>query len=286
MNDLTVERNVLITGASRGLGEAIAREFWRAGADLLLTSRSLPPLEKLRGELLAERDGSIFVLAADLSHAESAGAVMREAAGRFACLDVLVNNAAIAGPIGKFWNNEADAWRETIQVNLLSPAELMRQAVPWMARDGGGVIVNLSGGGATSPRPNFSAYATAKAGLVRLSETLAVEAERLGVRVHCIAPGAMNTEMLEAVLRSSEEAAGAEFHKALQQKDRGGADPAVAAQLCVLLADERLRPVTGRLFSAVWDPWQKLPEFGGELFGTDIYTLRRIVPADRGKDWQ
>jgi 3-oxoacyl-[acyl-carrier protein] reductase len=278
-------RNVLITGASRGLGEAIAREFWKTGANLILASRSMEVLETLRHSLLSEREGTIWLHRTDLAAPGAADELIgaaRLSAGR---LDVLVHNAAIVGPIGKFWENDASAWQQTLQVNLLSPAELMRAALPWMGASGGGVVINISGGGATSPRPNFSAYATAKAALVRLSETLAAEAEPLGIRVHCVAPGAMNTEMLEAVLRSSPDAAGAEFSKALQQKEKGGTDPAVAARLCVLLADDSVRTVTGRLFSAVWDPWERLPEIAPVLRDTDIYTLRRIVPSDRGKEF-
>ncbi|MFN0105237.1 MAG: SDR family NAD(P)-dependent oxidoreductase [Bryobacteraceae bacterium] len=279
------ECNVLITGASRGLGEATAREFWNSGASLILTARHEERLDALREALLATAATGqrIHCIAADLSNAAGAEFVLRAARERVRRLDVLVNNAAVVGPIGKFWENEAAAWTETLQVNLLAPAELMRGAIPWMAAGGGGVIINLSGGGATSPRPNFSAYATAKAALVRLSETVAVEAEPLGVRVHCVAPGAMNTEMLEAVLRAAPES---EYGKALQQKENGGADPRVAARLCVFLAGDDAASVTGRLFSAVWDPWERMGEWAGELRGSDIYTLRRIVPEDRGKDWK
>ena len=274
---LTSGRNVLITGASRGLGEAIAREFGKTGANLILVARSGERLAALAEELGA------FAVAADLSDPEAGAAVLRAARERVERLDVLVNNAAMVGPIGKFWENDAAAWRETLQVNLLAPAALMRGAIPWMGAGGGGVIVNLSGGGATAPRPNFSAYATAKAGLVRLSETLAVEAAELGVRIHCVAPGAMNTEMLEAVLRAAPEAAGGEYGKAVVPKEKGGDDPAVAARLIAFLASDEVRGVTGRLISAKWDPWETMGSWGAELAGTDIYTLRRIVPEERGK---
>lgn len=284
---MSVERSVLITGASRGLGEAIAKEFWGAGASLLLAARSLNRLEALRDTLLpsAAPGQQIHCLPTDLAYPGAPAALLAEAHKRTGRLDVLINNAAIVGPIGRFWENEPDLWTQTLQTNLLAPAELMRSAIPWMAESGGGVIINISGGGATGPRPFFSAYATAKAGLVRLSETLAAEAQPLGVRIHCIAPGAMNTEMLEAVLRTSADAAGGEFEKARQQKEKGGTDPAVAARLCVYLTGDAVRSVTGRLFSAVWDPWASMEEWAEQLEKSDIYTLRRIVPEDRGKEW-
>ena len=153
-------------------------------------------------------------------------------------------------------------------------------------RENGGTIVNISGGGATGPRPFFSAYGTAKAGLVRLSETLARETAGSGIRVNCIAPGAMNTNMNAAVLQAGAELAGAdEFERAQRQAEAGGTPPDLAAELTVFLASPAGGEINGRLLSAVWDPWRELPSHARELASSDIYTLRRIVPEDRGKTW-
>jgi NAD(P)-dependent dehydrogenase (short-subunit alcohol dehydrogenase family) len=148
-----------------------------------------------------------------------------------------------------------------------------------------GSIINLSGGGATSPRPNFSAYATAKAGLVRFSETLARELAEFHIRVNAVAPGAMNTAMQRAVLDAGAARAGEkEYQLALEQGRDGGAPPERAAELCLFLASPDAAGISGRLISAVWDDW---PALGGrpELAASDIYTLRRIVPEDRGMQW-
>jgi len=276
-----LKRNVLITGASRGLGEAIAREFWKTGAHVLLTARGLGALEALRNEL-GER---VSLFAADLS---AIGAPEQIAAWAFETVpyvDVLVNNAAITGPIGKFWLNDQAAWEETMRVNLLSPAALMRAVIPRMTR--GGAIINLSGGGAVAPRANFSAYAAAKTALVRLSENIAVEAAEMGVRVNCIAPGVMNTELLRDVVRADAGDVGEEFAKVERLiADGKTMDPSIPARLCVYLASDAARGITGRLISAQWDPWARLHEFAGELQRSDVYTLRRIVPKDRDKDWE
>lgn len=279
-------RNALVTGASRGLGRAIAWSMRRAGANLLLTARSTEALAELRAKLLEEsRDGEVHVHVADLRDPAAPFAIVDEAHRRWPKLDVLVNNAAMQGPIGKSWENDWEQWKAAIDVDLLAPVALCRLCVPWMRETGGGAILNLSGGGATGPRPNFSAYATAKAGLVRFSETLAAETAGDGIRVNCIAPGAMNTAMLEAVLASGPDRAGAEYRKAEEQARTGGTSPEVAAALCVFLASEAARGVSGKLISAVWDPWRSLGERQEELRNSDIYTLRRIVPEDRGKSW-
>lgn len=276
-------KNVLITGATRGLGLAVARQLWRRGANLALAARQSQALESL-GATLGLRDGQqLYVLAADLLDPATPQRLVGELRHRWGRLDGLVNNAGIVGPVGPLWQNDWQAWQDTIQVNLLAAVNLCRLCVEWMAQ--GGSIVNLSGGGAASPRPNFSAYATAKAGIVRFTENLAQETAVLGIRVNAVAPGQMNTGMLDAVLRAGSATAGRDYHKALEQKDKGGESLDTAACLVAYLLSEESRGISGRLISAVWDPWKRLADHAGDLCSSDIYTLRRVTPEDRGKDW-
>jgi NAD(P)-dependent dehydrogenase (short-subunit alcohol dehydrogenase family) len=277
--------NCLVTGASRGLGAKIAAAFWNAGANLILVARSEKVLEVASN--LPRRAGQRAVpLTEDLSDPLSGQRIVTEARKIYDSLDVLVNNAAIHGPIGTVWKNDWRAWQMAVQVDLLSPVALCRRSVPWMLEFKKGKIINLSGGGATGPRPNFSAYATAKAGLIRFSETLAEETRGLGIDVNCIAPGAMDTDLTSEVLESGPSLAGQkEYEIALKVREGGGALPDRATDLCVFLASSASDGITGKLISAVWDPWEEFPKRLGELKGTDNYTLRRIVPKDRGKNW-
>jgi NAD(P)-dependent dehydrogenase (short-subunit alcohol dehydrogenase family) len=147
-------------------------------------------------------------------------------------------------------------------------------------------IINLSGGGATGSRPNFSAYASAKAALVRFSETLAQEAKPYGVKVNCIAPGAMKTSMMGQVLAAGTVLAGArEVDLATQVVAGGGTSMARVAELAMFLASSASDGITGKLISAVWDDWQRWPQHLSELETSDVYTLRRIVGRDRGFTW-
>ena len=281
-------KNVLVTGATRGLGRHIADAFWRQGANLFAVARSADALAALAAELVAVREGQkVGSIAVDLSD-RNAPAQIFDALGRFgSSLDVLVNNAAIIGPIGPLEDNSWDQWQVTIQVNLLAPVALCRLAIQRMKTQGGGSIVNLSGGGATAPRPFFSAYATAKAGLVRFTETIATEVGHYGIRLNAIAPGAMNTEMHDAVLRAGPARTGeTEYRKALEQAERGGASPAIPAELAVFLASDAAAGINGRLISAAWDPWKDLVSHSTQLAQSDVYTLRRIVPEDRGLQWK
>jgi NAD(P)-dependent dehydrogenase (short-subunit alcohol dehydrogenase family) len=279
-------RVALITGASRGLGMSIAEAFWDRGADLFLVARSEASLSAVVSSLLqrgraGQRAGFV---AADLGDPGAAQRIFRqvyEFAGR---LDVVVNNAAILGPIGPLTDNDWSAWQNTIQVNLVAPAAICREAVSRM-RENGGVILNISGGGAAAPRPFFSAYGSAKAALVRFSETLAAEVSQYRIRVNCIAPGAMNTRMTAAVVMAGPHLSGeAEYRKAVDQA-REATPPELPAALAVYLASDECSTITGRLISAAWDPWRDLHRHASELQGSDIYTLRRIMPEDRGLQW-
>ena len=145
-----------------------------------------------------------------------------------------------------------------------------------MRRRGGGKIVNISGGGATSPRPDFSSYAAAKCALVRLTETLAEELKEDRIDVNAVAPGAMNTRMLDELLSAGPDAAPREFADALKRKREGGTPPDKAAGLVAMLASSLSDGITGKLISAVWDDWEQLPQRREELKKSELYTLRRV----------
>ena len=278
--------NVLLTGASRGLGRATAERLWGLGANLALVSRPGAALDELIAALGAQGglpNQSCFAIPADLADRLGADTVADAVASRWNKVDGLVNNAGVVGPIGPLETNDWEAWEQTLRVNLLAPAALCRRLIP--AMPAGSSIVNLSGGGATAPRPNFSAYAASKAGVVRLTENLAVELAGRRIRVNAVAPGAMNTKMLDAVLDAGAAAAGAEFGKAVDQHRKGGVAPSEPAELVAWLVSPASEGITGRLLSAVWDPWPQLGGRAAELAGSDIYTLRRITPEDRGKKW-
>jgi NAD(P)-dependent dehydrogenase (short-subunit alcohol dehydrogenase family) len=276
----------VITGASRGLGQHLAYRFWEAGYSLGLVSRNAASMDETRFRLGRTEGQKCDVYACDLGDPASVQNLVAEISAMAAQINVIVNNAAIQGPIGPLQQNDLQDWEQTIQINLVSPVAICRGLLPRMANAQEASILNLSGGGAMAPRANFTAYASAKAGLVRFSETLAEEVRGQGLTVNCIAPGAMKTAMLGEVLeRGAENSGRHEFAIAAKVFDEGGASMDRVADLALFLTSQAARGITGKLISAVWDHWECWPNHITELAGSDLYTLRRIAGRDRGCGW-
>ena len=278
MTHLLQDLCALVTGASRGLGREIALHLARAGANVALTARQIPG--DVMVQMLAARADPAQRLVAieeDLAAPGGPDRVADAALTAFTTIDILVNNAAVQGPIGAFPANDFDAWRHSFDVNLFAPARLIQRLLPAMTARGRGKIINLSGGGAASPRPDFSAYGAAKCALVRLTETLAEELRSDWIDINAIAPGAMNTRMLDEVLAAGPSRASREFAAAQARHRDGGASPARAAELAVFLASEASDGISGKLISAIWDPWPELSTDRSALAGENL-TLRRVTP--------
>jgi NAD(P)-dependent dehydrogenase (short-subunit alcohol dehydrogenase family) len=274
----------LITGANQGLGLAVAMHFVNQGARVFVCARDEARLRNAVADLPAS--GLAGWTRADVSNADDVARMTGAAQEALGGLDVLVCNAGVYGPKGPIEDVDWSEWVQAINVNLLGAVLCCRAVLPYFRTERRGRIILISGGGATKPLPNLSAYAASKAALVRFGETLADEVKDAGIAVNAVAPGAMNTRMLDEVLAAGPAKVGAAFYaQQIKQKESGGVSPEVGARLCAFLASSQSDGITGRLLSAVWDPWATLPERREELAATDIYTLRRIVPEDRGKDW-
>lgn len=267
----------LITGAGRGIGRAIAMAFARQGADLALVARTESELEET-AQMIRAAGHRVVAVTADVSHRVHVEHAVSQALETFDRVDVLVNNAGVQPPIGPLWQNDADEWMRAVAVNLFGPMLCIKAVLPGMMERKRGKIVNLSGGGATGPRPNFGAYAASKAALVRLTETLAMELAPYNIQINALAPGAINTRMLDQVLAAG-ELAGAELAQAQRRTERGGASIERAAQLAVFLASADSDGLTGKLVAAPHDDWQTWDAARiAALNESPWYTLRRIDP--------
>jgi len=282
-------KTAIITGANQGLGKVCAQAYLEAGANLVICARNEEMLKATYDQLLSSIDAQtqrLNWLATDVSRVQDVERLIDFALEKNERIDILVNNAGVYGPKGCIEDVDWEEWTRSIEINLYGPILMCRALLPHFKTNNAGKIINMSGGGATAPLPRLSAYAAAKAALVRLTETMAQETLGCGIDVNAIAPGALNTRLLDEILAAGPNRVGKDFYeRSLKQKEDGGASMMKAAELCVYLASDESDGITGKLISAVWDPWKDLARHLNKLKSSEIYTLRRIVPADRGEDW-
>jgi NAD(P)-dependent dehydrogenase (short-subunit alcohol dehydrogenase family) len=281
-------RAAIITGANQGLGKAIAHAFVQAGANVMLCARDETKLAEAVTELrdLCNPGQQVESIQADISKKRDVDRLLSAALAAFSRIHILVNNAGVYGPKGSVEDVDWEEWVRAIEINLFGSILTARALLPHFRSNRSGKLIQLSGGGATAPLPFVSAYAASKAGIVRFMETLAEEVRGDGIDVNSIAPGALNTRLLDEVLEAGPGKVGKSFYeRALIQKSSGGTPLERGAELAVFLASAASDGITGKLISAVWDPWEHFTEHMEDLKKTDIYTLRRIVPQDRGQAW-
>ena len=278
----------IVTGANQGLGLSIAKKYVLAGADVMLCARNASLLNDVAGDLLkmTEPGQKVVAMAMDVSVEDDVQSLVKETLNVLGGCHILVNNAAIYGPKGEIESVDWAEWVKTIEINVFGSILMCRALLPHFKDQGYGKIIQLSGGGATNPLPRISAYATSKAAIVRFAETLAEEVRGTGIDVNAVAPGALNTRMLDEVIEAGPKKVGQAFYdRAIKQKESGGASLDRSADLALFLASAESNGITGKLISSVWDNWEHWPEHLDDLSSSDVYTLRRVVGRDRGFTW-
>jgi len=288
MTMLLKDRVALITGASQGLGKAIAQAYVEAGANVILCARNEKNLFATKYQLdkLCLKNQKVQAIIADVSSQEDVKRLVGKSLSMFNQIHILVNNAGIYGTKGLIEDIDWEEWIHTIEINLFGSVLMMKALIPHFRKNKYGKIIQLSGGGATKPMPRISAYATSKAAIVRFAETIAEEVKGEYIDINSIAPGALNTRLLDEILDAGTEKVGNEFYKkALKQKASGGTSLEYATELSVFLASGLSDGITGKLISAKWDNWGKFPNHIEELKNSDVYTLRRIIGKERSMNW-
>jgi len=251
-------KTAIITGANQGFGLEVAKKFALEGANLLLTARDYEKLLDAKKEIESISNSKVAILQANVTKVADNEKAAQKAIELFGKIDILIANAGVYGPKGPSEEVDWDEWSSAIDINLKGAVLSCRSVMAHMKQNRFGKIIILSGGGATKPMPNISAYAVSKAGLVRFAESIAEELKSYNIDVNAIAPGALNTRLLNEILEAGPEHVGKAFYEqSLKQQKTGGTPLDKGAKLCVYLASEESDGITGRLISAVWDPWER-----------------------------
>lgn len=253
-------KTAIITGASRGIGLTLARAFLDAGCAVMLAARDPARLRRAE-ESCARPGGRLSSTVCDVSDPAQVGALAEATVARFGTVDILINNAAILGPVGAAWETSAERWSEALRVNVLGPYLCCRAVLPIMVAKRRGKIINVAGRGAAAPWPRFSAYGVSKTAVVRFTETLAEEARPHNVQVNVMAPGANDTGMFREAARHEPD-----------MWDDLPQDASGPSRLALFLASEASDHITGRFIhvNQNWSEWTPADVAG------DRFTLRRI----------
>ncbi len=266
------QKNILITGAGRGIGKRLALGLAQAGFRVGLLARSQAELDLAKLEI-EQAGGSAMRLRADVRNLEDVGIAVERMRAQYGSVDGLICAAAIMGPIGPFLSTKPKLWSDAIEVNLLGVAHACRAALPLMIERRSGKIITVSGAGSAYSRPNFTAYAAGKAAVVRFTECLADEVRDHNIQVNAMAPGAVYTHMTDEILSAGEERAGRrEVEEAEQVRITGGVPPEKQVQLALFLLSDRSNHISGKLIH-VNDDWRRLEI---ENSRPELFTLRRV----------
>lgn len=202
-NDLSGQVAV-VTGASRGIGAAVAGALSAAGARVVLASRKREGVEAVAEEI-RRRGGDALAVACHTGRADDCAALAAQAREACGGIDILVNNAATSPHFGPLLEAEESHWDKTFQVNVKGYVNTIRACVPRMRERGGGRIINVASVAGMFPHANLGVYGVSKAAVIMLTRTLAMELAKENIRVNAIAPGLIRTKFSE-VLWSSPEA--------------------------------------------------------------------------------
>ena len=191
-------KTVLITGASRGIGESAAHVFAKAGANVVLVARGARDIERIAGEI----GDKALAVTCDVSDYASVAAAVQQAVDHFGGLDVLINNAGVIEPISHLDASDPEGWGRVIDINLKGVYHGMRAAMPVMEANGGGTILTISSGAAHGPVEAWSHYCASKAAVNMLTQCVDKEARDKGIRAIGLSPGTVATEMQREIKAS------------------------------------------------------------------------------------
>ncbi len=266
----------IVTGGGRGIGKAIAMGLAKAGSSVAVIARSADQLAETVRQITQLGSRAISVTA-DVTDAAAVERMVREIESSLGPVDLLVNNAGLAGPIGPTWETDTDDWWRCLEVNLRGPMLCSRAVLPGMIARVGGRIVNVASGAGTFAIPYLGAYVTSKTALIRFTEIVALEAGQHGVKVFAIEPGTVRTAMAEHALESEE---GQRWLPWFAEVFQRGEDvpPSHVADLVVMLASGCADALSGRFFTIKDDVVGLAERARSEGLG-DLQTLRLTQPS-------
>jgi NAD(P)-dependent dehydrogenase (short-subunit alcohol dehydrogenase family) len=268
----------LVTGGGHGIGREISESLAKHGASVAITGRTQSRLDDTVASIEAA-GGKAIAFSADVSDENAIRGIVAETEQKLGPIDFLVSNAGVDGPFGPLWLNKTEDWRYTLNTNLMGSVVVAQAVLPGMVERRSGHIVFVGSGGGLWGIPYDTGYAVTKAGLIRLCETLAMEAEEYNVQCFVIHPGVVHTGMSDSVMNNPDG------QKWLPKYDvaleRGQTPIEWASDLTNFLLSGQGDGLSG-CFVSVNDDWRDMAKRAQEIQDGDMYKLRlRTTPGQR-----
>jgi NAD(P)-dependent dehydrogenase (short-subunit alcohol dehydrogenase family) len=265
-------KNILITGAGRGIGKRFALGFARLGAKIAIVGRSKTEVDLAHIEI-EQAGGNALRIRADVTDPEQLSLAVDRARVVFGTpIDVLICAAATTGPLNSFLQVPLKAWTETVYINLLGVVHSCRAVLPSMIDRRAGKIIVLTCDGDEQPKLNFSAYSTSKTAVIRFVESLAAEVADHNIQINCLDPGPAYTNLTDEIIRAESRLEPRVVNDAKETRRTGGTSPELQLEHAVFLASEQSNHITGKLIH-VTDDCKKLKN---ATLRPDALTLRRL----------
>ena len=265
-------KNVLVTGAGRGIGKRLALGFANLGARIVLVGRSKAEIDLAHIEI-EQAGGNALRIRADVTDPEQLTLAVDRARVVFGSpIDVLICAAAALGPIQPFMQSSVKAWVDTLGINLSGVMHSFRAVLPSMTERRSGKIIVLTCDSDELPKANLSAYSTSKSAVVRLVEAVAAEVSDRNVQINCFDPGKAYTNMTDEIIRAENRLEPRVVSEAIETRRTGGVPPELQLKVARFLASEQSNHLTGKLIH-VTDDTNKLKN---ETLRPDALTLRRL----------
>jgi len=250
----------------------------------MICARGAAALDDAVAKLAEGSASDVASASADVGDEGEVEALFAAFAERFGRCDGVIHAAGVYGPIGPITDVEPAAWWDALRINLFGTFLVARAAAKRMRPYGVGRMVLFAGGGASTPFPNYTAYASSKVAVVRFAETIAEELAPT-IEVNAVGPGFVATRLHEQTLAAG-DVAGVFLEKTKALLESGGVSATVGAEAAAFLVSDAAKGINGRFVAAQYDDYRAWLEHLEELKGSELFTLRRVLPRERGRDWQ
>ena len=265
-------QHIIITGGAGGIGTELVKSLIDKRYYLLIIGRNEEKYHTLKS-LLSNKDNIEF-FKIDISNNDFVQEFYHHQINND--LFALINMSAVQPPISKFSNCKLEEWSKNLSINLLGTANMIHGFINTIQNNNQKrKIINFSGGGATSPRPNFSAYAASKASVVNFTESLSYELRSLNIDINAVSPGLINTNMIDEIINIGEKA-GRDYKIALEKKNNGFDDINKIIELCNYLLSSDSDGISGKIISAIWDDYKNKVFINRLKNDSDFCSLRRV----------